>query len=218
MPRRQRWQLPNPEAAAQAADPSLTVVAEIAHALARADDVGEAYQFALDRACPAVGATLGAVFVLDGVSELMHVAAAHAWPERWRPWLGEMRVRLGFGPSGEAASERRLIEVPDVFADSSLEDWQEVARELGFRALVAVPLEASGGVVVGAASFYFDAPGTRAPAAKALIRTTADLMAAMAELDTLRRRIRMVEAALEDERPAPLPRTGDAGDNEATDS
>ena len=43
----------------------------------------------------------------------------------------------GFGPSGEAASDRRIIQVPDVFADPSLEDWQEVASELGFKALVA---------------------------------------------------------------------------------
>ena len=57
-------------------------------------------------------------------------------------FLGQMRVRLGFGPSGEAASERRTIEVLDVFADPSLEDWQEVATELGFRSFVALPLQA----------------------------------------------------------------------------
>jgi GAF domain-containing protein len=216
MPRRSRWQLPDPEPGTAPPDKSLEVVSEIAHALARAEDLDEAFQFALDRACPAVGAALGAVFVLDGASELMHVAAAHAWPERWRPWLGEMRVRLGFGPSGEAASERRLIEVHDVFSDPGLEDWQEVARELGFRALVSAPLESSTGVV-GAVSFYFDAPGASSAAAKALIRTTADLMAAMAELDALRRRLRQVEAALEDERPAPPARSVEAGDNEATD-
>ena len=71
--------------------------------------------------------------------------------------------------------------------------------------------------VVGAASFYFDAPGAPSAAAKALIRTTADIMAAMAELDALRRRLRQVEAALEDERPASVPRKVDTGDNAATD-
>ena len=75
----------------------------------------------------------------------MRFGAAHNWPQRFRPWLGETRVRLGFGPSGEAASERRTIEVPDVFADSDLEDWQEVAAELGFRALIALPLQTGSG-------------------------------------------------------------------------
>ena len=214
MPRRRRWQLPDPPAAPAAEERALAVVSELAHAASRAEDPAEAFQFALDTACPAVGATLGAVFVVDSASELMQLAAAHAWPAKWRPWLGEMRVRLGFGPSGEAASERRLIAVPDVFADPGLEDWQEVAAELGFRALVAVPLEASTGVV-GAATFYFAAPGAPSAAATALMRSTADLMALIAELDALRTRLRRAEAALEDERPPVAVRREH---NDATDS
>lgn len=205
MPRRKRWQLPDPPTANPAADPAPRVVAQIAHALVRAEDASEAYQFALDRACPAVGASLGAVFLLDGAAEVMRPVAAHAWPERWRPWLGEMRVRLGFGPAGEAASERRLIEVDDVFVDASLEDWAEVAQELGFRGIVSLPIEAAGGVA-GAASFYFSDAGPRPAAAKDLMRTVADLLAAIHEMDLLRSRLRLAEAALEDERTALPPR------------
>lgn len=199
MPRRKRWQLPEPPAAAVAADPAPKVVAEIAHALVRAHSAEEAYQFALDRTCIAVGASLGAVFLLDGAAEVMRVVAAHAWPERMRPWLGEMRVRLGFGPAGEAAAERRLIEVPDVFADQGLEDWAEVAQELGFRAIVSLPIVGAEGVA-GAASFYFEAAGPRPAAAKDLMRTVGDLLAAVHEMELLRRRLRLAEAALEDER------------------
>ena len=70
----------------------------------------------------------------------MRLAAAYNWPEKYAKFLGQMRVRLGSGPSGEAAGERRVIEVPDVFADHTLDDWHEVATELGFRAFVALPL------------------------------------------------------------------------------
>ena len=212
MPRRKRWQLPDPPLATAAADPAPKVVAEITHALVRAEDAAEAYQFALDRACPAVGASLGAVFLLDGAAEVMRAVAAHAWPERSRPWLGEMRVRLGFGSAGEAAAERRMIEVPDVFGDPALEDWAEVAQELGFRAIVSVPIVGAEGVA-GAASFYFAAAGPRPAAAKELLRTVADLLAAIHEMDLLRRRLRLAEAALEDERSAPPKRR----DSEATD-
>jgi GAF domain-containing protein len=125
-----------------------------------------------------------------------------------------MRVRVGFGPSGEAASERRLIAVPDVFADPGLEDWQEVAKELGFRALVALPMEAAGSVL-GAVTFYFAAPGAPSVPAKALMRTVSDLLAVIAERDLLRTRLRHAEAALEDERPA-TPMRRDAEDNAAT--
>lgn len=215
MPRRKRWQLPEPVPVPANEGQAIEVIRGIARAAARAEDAAEGFQDALDRLCPAVGASLGAVFVLDRVSELMQLAAAHAWPQRWRPWLGEMRVRLGFGPSGEAAAERRTIEVPDVFADPGLEDWQEVAGELGFRALVAVPLEAGEGVV-GVATFYFATPGQRGAEARALMAAGADLMAVMAERAGLRTRLRRAEAALADERPDRLARMSDTDDSEAT--
>ncbi|MEX2180487.1 MAG: GAF domain-containing protein [Gemmatimonadaceae bacterium] len=215
--RRRIWQLPvaatppPPELEAE-----LSVVRDLTHTLLRAERADEAFQFALDRTCPAVGASLGSIFVLDGASELMHLAAAHAWPDRWRPWLGEMRVRVGFGPSGEAASERRVIEVPDVFADPGLEDWQEVATELGFRALVALPL-ATPHAVLGAATFYFATPGTPSPRTRALLRAAADLMAAIADKEALRKRLRHAEAALDDQRSAAPARTEVVGeDGEAT--
>jgi GAF domain-containing protein len=215
--RRRIWQLPDPTPVTDTETATeLAVLRDLTHALLRAERSDEAFQFALDRTCPAVGATLGSVFVLDGASELMHLAAAHAWPDRWRPWLGEMRVRVGFGPSGEAASERRVIEVPDVFADPGLEDWQEVAKELGFRALVALPLETPD-AVLGAATFYFAAPGTPPVRTKALLHAVADLMAAIADKDAMRTRLRHAEAALDDQHSAPPARTQDTGeDSEAT--
>jgi len=101
-----------------------------------------------------------------------------------------VRVRLGFGPSGEAASERRTIEVPDVFADDDLEDWQEVAAELGFRALIALPLQ-TGSKVLGAVCFYFADAESFSSEKRGLLRIVADQMAATAEkallIDQLRR-------------------------------
>lgn len=194
--RRQHWRLPEPDA--PAGDPALADVSllrDLIHSLLRAERPEEAYQFALDRTCPVVGAALGSVFVVDGASELMRLAAQHAWPERSRPWLSEMRVRVGFGPSGEAVSERRVIEVADVFADPSLEDWQEVARELGFHALVALPLLTTARVE-GAVTFYFAAPGVPSPRARTLMRAVADVMAVVAEKGALGDQLRRAEAAL----------------------
>ena len=195
-PRRRIWRMPTPEAPAPAADADVTLLRDLVHTLVRAERSDEAFQFALDRACPAVGASLGSVFLLDGSVELMRLVAAHAWPERWRPWLGEMRVRVGFGPSGEAVSERRVIEVPDVFADPSLEDWQEVAQELGFRALVALPL-VTNHRVEGAVAFYFAQPGVPDTRVRGLLRAAADVMAAVAEKSGLQDRLRRAEAALD---------------------
>jgi signal transduction histidine kinase len=175
----------------------LIAIREIVHAFLTADRPEEVFQFALDRVSPLVGASFACVYVVDGASELMRLAAVHNWPERFAPFLGEMRVRLGFGPSGEAAAERRVIEVPDVTADPSLEDWAEVAQELGFRAIVALPLQTGEGVL-GAVAFYFEEAGAISAETRSLLRMVADQMAATAQKARLIDDLRRANAALID--------------------
>ncbi|MDE3217174.1 MAG: GAF domain-containing sensor histidine kinase, partial [Gemmatimonadota bacterium] len=175
----------------------LMAVREIVHAFLTADRPEEVFQFALDRVSPVVGATFACVYLIDGASELMRLAAAYNWPERFTPFLGEMRVRLGFGPSGEAASERRAIEVPDIFSDPSLEDWQEVANELGFQSLVALPLQTGAGVL-GTVTFYFGAAGGLSVESRSLLRMVADQMAATAQKARLIDDLRRANSALTD--------------------
>jgi signal transduction histidine kinase len=173
----------------------LIAVREIVHAFLTADRPEEVFQFALDRVSPLVGASFACVYLVDGASELMRLAAVHNWPSRFTPFLGEMRVRLGFGPSGEAAAERRVIEVPDVLADGSLEDWAEVANELGFRAIVALPLQTGEGVL-GAVAFYFANAGVISAETRSLLRMVADQMAATAQKARLIEDLRRANAAL----------------------
>ena len=186
---------PTPIVTGDAAVRELMAVREIVHAFLTADHPEEVFRFALERVSPLIGATFASVYLIDGASELMRLAAAYNWPERFRPFLGEMRVRLGFGPSGEAASERRTIQVPDVFADPALEDWQEVASELGFKALVALPLQ-SGNRVLGTVTFYFAHAGGFTAETRSLLRIVADQMAATAEKAALIEDLRRANAAL----------------------
>lgn len=171
------------------------VIREIAHALLTIDRPEAVYQFALDRVSPLVGATLACVYLIDESTPLMRLSAAHNWPDRYTRFLDQMRVRLGSGPSGEAASHRRVIEVLDVFADAALEDWRDVATELGFRSLVALPLE-SGQTVLGAITFYFASANSVSPEARHLMRIVADQMAAAAEKARLIEDLRRTNAAL----------------------
>jgi signal transduction histidine kinase len=158
----------------------LVAVREIAQAFLKASRPRDVYQFALDRVSPLVGATFACIYLIDGDSDLMRLQAVYNWPERYARFLGEMRVRLGFGPSGQAASERRQIEVADLFADPSFEDWREVANELGFRSLVALPLQTADGVL-GTVTFYFASSRQITGEARSLLRVVADQMAATAE-------------------------------------
>jgi signal transduction histidine kinase len=158
----------------------LIAVREITHAFLTARRPDDVFQFALDRVSPLVGASFACIYLVDDASDLMHLQAVHNWPERYAQFLGEMRVRLGSGPSGTAASERRAIEVPDIFADPALTDWQEVATELGFRSLVALPLQTPD-AVLGAVTFYFAMAGGVTADGRGLLRVVADQMAATAE-------------------------------------
>jgi signal transduction histidine kinase len=173
----------------------LVAVREIVHAFLTADRAEEVFQFALERVSPLVGASFASVYLVERGEEVMRLAAAYNWPERFRPFLGEMRVRLGRGPSGEAASERHVVQVPDVFADTSLADWQDVASEMGFRAIIALPLQTRTGVL-GAVAFYFAESEGFDRVERGLLRTVADQMAATAEKAALIEELRRANAAL----------------------
>jgi signal transduction histidine kinase len=173
----------------------LMAVREIAHAFLTAERPEDVYQLALDRVSPLVGATFACVYLIDEGSELMRLAAVHNWPERYARFLGQMRVRLGFGPSGEAASERRTIEVLDLFADPTLEDWQEVATELGFRSFAALPLQTTA-AVHGTVTFYFASSKSVSAGTRQLMRMVADQMAATAEKARMIEDLRKANAAL----------------------
>lgn len=164
-----------PDPVAESSGRALSALREVAHAVLTAERVEEALQFTLERVSPVVNASFASAFLLEGEGDVMKLAAAYNWPERMRPWLRDVRVRLGSGPSGEAASERRVIEVSDIFADDALREWQEVAQELNFRALIALPL-AAGTRVLGAVTFYFTESGGFTPMQRDLLRVAADQM------------------------------------------
>lgn len=181
----------------------LVAVREIAQALLSANNPADVYKLALERVSPIVGASFACVYLIEESSELMRLAADYNWPERYARFLGEMRVRLGFGPSGEAASERRVIEVPDVFSDPTLEDWQEVATELGFKSIAALPLQTTNGVL-GAVTFYFSRAGAVNADGRGLLRVVADQMAATAEKARLIENLSRTNSELEKQYAAAL--------------
>src|SRR5690606_2726444 len=95
-------------------------------------------------------------------------------------FLSQMRIRAGRGPTGRAVAERQAIIVEDIFADPMHREWWDPARELGFVAQIVLPLEVRG-EVVGALSFYFDAPRTFSTEDRQLLGMVADQLAATAE-------------------------------------
>lgn len=173
----------------------LRAVREIAHAFLVAERPIDVYQFALDRVTPILGASFSLIMQLSDDGELLRPVAQHEWPAKHRDWIGALRVRVGDGPSGIALSERRLVEIPDVFADPSLEVWFEVAEELGFRTIMAAPLIGADGPV-GAIAFYFSDPTPVNDEQRALVRLVAEQLAATADKAALIVALRRSNAAL----------------------
>lgn len=173
----------------------LLAIREVAHALIVSDRPEDVYQFALDRVTPLLGAQFSLVLTLGADGTLLRPVAQHQWPEPHSDWIGALRVRVGNGPSGLAVQERRIIWVPDLFARGDLSDWYEVATELGFRSILALPLMGSRGPI-GAVSFYFVGETGLLPEHKSLARSIANQLAVTAEKAALISDLRRSNAAL----------------------
>jgi signal transduction histidine kinase len=135
----------------------LDVAREVTHAFLGAGTPLEVYRLALARLMPLVQASFSSVFERDPVDPtLLKLVCAQNWPQASARYLSQLRVRVGRGPTGRAVAEAAPFEVSDVFSDPALREWWDPARELGFVALISLPLRA-GGAVTGALTFYFDA-------------------------------------------------------------
>src|SRR5690606_20007358 len=159
----------------------LEVAREIAQAFLMATKPVEVYRLALARVTPLVGASFGSVFLRDEADpDLLKLACAQNWPQIAARFLGQMRIRVGRGPTGRAVALGLAIEVEDVFADPEQREWWEPARELGFSSLIALPLRSRDGVK-GALSFYFESPRRFEDEERELLKLIADQLAGTAE-------------------------------------
>ncbi|HEY0021255.1 MAG TPA: ATP-binding protein [Longimicrobium sp.] len=157
----------------------LTAAREIAHAFLTARTPDEVYRLALERVAPVVGAAFGCVYLRES-DDVLRLVAAWNWPTAYRRFLGEMRVRVGLGPTGSAVAEGRPVEVYDVFADPELADWWDAAGELGFASSVSLPIILAG-QAEGALTFYFARTDRLDEADRSLLRLVADQLSATAE-------------------------------------
>jgi signal transduction histidine kinase len=183
---------------ARSLDRELDVAREVAHALLTAATPLEVYRLALGRLTPLVCAGFSSVFERDPADPaLLKLACAHNWPQASARFLSQLRIRVGRGPTGRAVAEGELVQVRDVFADLALREWWEPARELGFVALISLPLRV-GSRVDGALTFYFTSARDFDDSERHLLVHIADQLAAasgrVAEMDAQRREMARLQA------------------------
>ena len=179
-------------------DREVDVAREVAHALLTASTPLEVYRLALARLTPLVRARFSSVFERDPADPtLLKLACAHNWPQASARYLGQLRIRVGRGPTGRAVAEGELVQVRDVFADIALREWWEPARELGFVALISLPLRV-GSRVDGALTFYFASARDFDDSERHILILIADQLAAasgrVAEMEAQRREMARLQA------------------------
>jgi signal transduction histidine kinase len=159
----------------------LELTREIASAFLSAQHPLELYRNALAQITPIVGAAFASVFVReDSEHDLLKLVCAHNWPQSSARFLGQLRIRVGRGPTGRAVEQREPIEVEDVFADPKLREWWEPARELGFTALISLPLQHND-VAFGALTFYYVGAHLFNDEERHLLQLAATQLSALAE-------------------------------------
>ncbi|HWV57933.1 MAG TPA: GAF domain-containing protein [Longimicrobiales bacterium] len=153
------------------------VVDMLAAAAAVATNPLEVYRLALSRVAPLIEADFGSVFLRDPEDlTLLKLVCAHNWPQSSARHLGNLRIRIGRGPTGQAVADGVSIEVADVFKESEMREWWQPARELGFTSLIATPLIRDD-LPHGAISFYYTSPRQPDPDRRALVEATARAVA-----------------------------------------
>jgi signal transduction histidine kinase len=168
-----------PLVAPETAVRELRAAREIAHAFLTARTPDEVYRLALERVAPVVGAAFGCVYLRES-DDVLRLIAAWNWPVEYRAFLGDMRVRVGLGPTGRAVAENRFVEVYDILSAPALQDWWEAARELGFASTVSLPIVLADRPE-GALTFYFRQTHRLDEADRSLLRLVADQLSATAE-------------------------------------
>lgn len=66
--------------------------------------------------------------------------------------------KWGSGPAGTAIKDRTVVVVADVATDERFAPWRELGLARGYRSVVAVPLIAADGSVIGVLGIYADEP------------------------------------------------------------
>jgi signal transduction histidine kinase len=159
----------------------LELIREIASAFVSARHPLELYRNSLAQITPLVGANFASVFTRDEREpDLLKLVCAHNWPQASARFLGQLRIRVGRGPTGRAVERRMPVEVKDVFADPMLREWWDPARELGFTALISLPLQ-SANYAFGALTFYYDAPHEFNDEERHVLELVATQLSALAE-------------------------------------
>lgn len=101
-------------------------------------------------ACELTGYEAGAVLLADAARRSLVISGSEGLPAEYVAQVNERHtIELGSGPLAGGPSSRAFltaepVPISDILADPSFEPWASLARDYGYRAMVAVPLLVGG--------------------------------------------------------------------------
>ncbi len=119
----------------------LQVILDIARAMAASMDVDRLLELILNSARQILNADRATLFLYEPATDELHSKIAHG--------TGEIRFPATAGIAGAAARDRKVINIPDAYADPRFN--REIDRQTGYvtRCLLTVPLEGTDGHLTG---------------------------------------------------------------------
>ncbi|HXV76904.1 MAG TPA: GAF domain-containing SpoIIE family protein phosphatase [Candidatus Polarisedimenticolaceae bacterium] len=165
---------------------TLESILEVTRRLAAPFELDEILARIIDAGRAVLAADRGTVFLLDETTDELVVRVGTG--------VRELRIPAGKGIAGECAQSRRLINVPDCYADARFN--RDVDRESGYRTrcLLAVPLIAEQDRLVGVLQLLNKKRGTFSQRDERIASALAAQCAVALE------RVRMTQELLEKER------------------
>jgi sugar diacid utilization regulator/GAF domain-containing protein len=153
-------------------------------------------------ACDLMGYEAAGVLLADRDERSLVISGAYGLsPEYVTRVNAEHTIRLGSGPLAEGPSSRAFrsaepVAIEDIAADPSFHPWAGLAREYGYRAIVAIPLLVAG-VPAGTVNCYRTATHRFGDDEISLLTTLANQVAIALQTARLRDRERETIADLE---------------------
>lgn len=154
---------------------ALRRVLAVARKLGASDDLSEILSVIIDAMRDLLRADRATVFEYDGSTNELFSTVAHGL-SAGGPSTG-IRIPATAGIAGQCAQSRRIVNVPDAYADPRFNQAVDKATGYRTRSILTIPLEAAGGELIGVAQVLNKEGGPFGPAdeeiAEALAAQTA---------------------------------------------
>src|SRR3954447_4728349 len=149
--------------AATDAPAGLDMFREVLESLVRQRPLADTLGLISRRVCEPGAFDFCGIVLPDAEGHHVHLAASHGFPPRYAKRLNDLFLApledraLAGSPTASALRRRETAVLTDALSDESFRPWRALAREFGYRSIVAAPLVVEG-EVLGALNGYSARP------------------------------------------------------------